>query len=297
MPFKTRALKASGVGAGPYAADYNRSYNTHTEHNASEAFANNDVAIADQGPYEYPGHLEGRRYVNPITCVPDVQHGNQYGYLGDTPGPREMQTGNAPSGGYMVNPGGNYTVGFQAGALPDNRRVAERSRGDDWEWNQAKINRVDLGGNRDFRRSEVRWAEEFSIPQPVWGVDVPVNAIEDSPYRRDWPEPNRLTMRTNPNPTRVLNAYDQASEFKNSGTRYNNGTHYSMAEHNSLTPTPMQTQGTPVRGLRNTYRLTPAPWDGTNTDGPANTSGYQTTTNIGGSDGAAGFGAPSYVLM
>jgi hypothetical protein len=281
-----------GVANGPYTANYNRQYDTHTEHGANGAFAVNPPDVADRGPYEFSDVGRGPKYVNPLNKIPDKNlpgRSNVDGYLGDATGPREIQTGNAASGGYTTYPGLGFADGFQRGVHPDNRRMQERTRSDDWEANQAKINRVDIGGNQDFRRGEVRLygAEHFTPPVPAAPVWKSPNAITDSPYRQDWSEghgPNGdkgLTVRTNPNPYLYLNKFDQASEKKNSGSRYLNGMHYSMAEHQTLQPYVDQTDGSnAVRKFRNTYRITPAPWDTTNTDGPSNTPEYVTTTNL-----------------
>lgn len=295
----------NNVGAGPFAADYNRSYDTHTAHTSNTAFAVNPPAFADEGPYEYsgigPDPIE-RKYRNPTNRVADqAQHGDDYGYLGDTIGPREIQTGNAPSGGYATRPGLGFAAGFQRGAIPDNRRVAARNRQDDWEDNQVGIHYQRDANVRSRRQANVResWTEFDSLPAPVHQI----NAIEDSPYRKDWSDEHMgpgmgggsATYRTNPNKFRNFDRYDFDSNYANSGSRYNNGTHYSMAVHQTLTPYGPSTDGAnPVRAGRNTYRIQPAPWDTTNTDGPANTPSYVTTNNLG----AGGQnGSPSYRLM
>jgi hypothetical protein len=305
MGWNRQNLNASGVGAGPYTANYNRSYDTHTEHGSNSAFAVNPPAYADVGPYEYSGRgndPQVRAYHNPENIIPDVQHGSQYGYLGDTIGPREIQTGNAPSGGYATLPF-SYTVGFQQGALPDNRRMAERNRSDDWHENQYDIYTQRDAERRSRRAGNVSedWVEFDPVPFPVH----PVNAIEDSPYRKDWPDGHQTggmpggsaTWRTNPNTFRNLDRYDYPGSYAISGSRYMNGTHYSMAVHQTLTPYGPSTDGAnPVRVGRNTYRMEPAPWDTTNTDGPSNTPGYSTTISLEGTSSGTGFGTSSYMI-
>src|SRR5580658_9372567 len=99
---------SNGVGTGPFAANYNRNYDTHTEHSSNQAFAVNPPAYADDGPYEFSGvgpDPTDRAYRNPSHRVAGaLGSGDPYGYLGDTVGPREIQTGNAPSGGYATLP-------------------------------------------------------------------------------------------------------------------------------------------------------------------------------------------------
>jgi hypothetical protein len=246
--------------------------------------------MADIGPEEYSavGQNQYPRYHNPNTSAPNAADGPPAsGYLGDSIGPREIQTGNAPSGGYTTLPGLGFTANQYGvvGVNPDNRRAAAVNRTDDWETNQAAINRWAIGGNQDARRDVVRLNDEETfvnyghLPMPSHQV----NAITDSPYRRDWPEPDRLTMRNNPNQYRYRNDYDRADVQRNSGTRYVNGTHFSFAEHNTLTPYKDQQGGSqPVRALRNTYRITPAAWDADNTDSPSNNPSYTQTVNLAG---------------
>jgi hypothetical protein len=294
---------SAGVGAGPFAANYNRGFDTGTRKGSNGAFAVNPPAYADEGPYEYsglgPDPIE-RAYRNPTNRAPDQGfHGAPYGYLGDTVGPREIQTGNAPSGGYMTDM--VYSVGFQKGAIPDNRRVAERTRPDDWEARQGPIHARRDAETRSRRAANVResWVEFDTLPMPIHQI----NAVEDSPYRKDWSDAHMgpggaggsATYRTNPNRFRNFDRYDFATDRATSGARYLNGTHYSMAVHQTLTPYGPSTDGAnPVRAGRNTFIATPAPWDSTNTDGPANTPGYMTTANL--SNGPSQ-GLPSYRLM
>lgn len=284
--------KVGNVGAGPYVANYNRNFDTHTAKGSDQAFAVNPPDLADSGPQNYSGlgTHQPRQYRNPVTVeVSSVPR--QDGYLGNTVGPRDMHTGNAPSGGYTTLPGLGFTANQPGvvGAQPDNRRINPRNHADDWEENQRGIHyrRDDETRYRRSENVEEDWSG-FPLPSLRPGAGE-INAIEDSPYRRDWPEPNRITMRTNPNRFRNHDNWDQTSSYKNSGSRYLNGMHYSFAEHNSLNPYVNQVEGgSAVRSLRNTYRLDPQPWDTTNTDSPQNTPGYETTTSLtGGAYGSA----------
>lgn len=290
-----------GMGAGPFAANYNRAYDTHTAKTSNTAFANNDISYADAGPDEYSGvggDPISRQYRNPLTFAPDAANGD-LGYLGHAVGPRELQTGNAASGGYSTFPL-SFSAGFQQGAIPDNRRMAERTRPDDWEARQGPIHARRDANLVSRRAANVResWVQFDTLPAPVHAI----NAVEDSPYRKDWSDAHAAngqggsaTYRTNPNRFRNFDRYDYTGEYANSGARYLNGSHYSMAVHQTMTPYGPSTDGAnPVRALRNTYRIAPAPWDTTNTDGPANTPSYVTTTNLGDGGNA---GLPSYRLM
>jgi hypothetical protein len=298
---------SSSVGAGAFAADYNRSYDTHTSHTSNTAFAVNPPSYPDTGPYEVSGlgtDKQARAYKSPINFEPDqALHGSPYGYLGDQDGPREIQTGNAPSGGYSTRPGLGFTAGGNGivGINPDRRRIRPGNRSDDWEDNQAQIH---YWRDRElrFRRAEnvqESWVQYDTLPKPV----TQVNAHEDSPYRKDWPDqhmgpggqPGSATYRKNPNTFRNFDRQFFASNYATgAGARYNNGTHYSMAVHQTLTPYGPSTDGAnPVRASRNTYRIDPAPWDTTNTDGPSNTASYATTLNL---SGGGSNGSPSYRL-
>jgi hypothetical protein len=292
MGWGKQNLQASSSGAGPYAANYNRAYDSHTQKGSNNAFTTNPPSVSDVGPYEFSGLNAERKYVNPTNHVPDQAFHGSLGYLGDAIGPREIQTGNAPSGGYATLPF-SYTVGFQKNAIPDNRRMAERNRADDWEHYQKPIH-VQRDAEQRLRRSEnvdEDWATMKGAAGP-W--KSPHNGIEDSPYRRDWPDAHMgpggaggsATYHTNPNKFVNYDVFDSATNYKTSGARYLNGTHYSMAVHQTLTPYVQQLDGgTPVRTLRNTYRLDPQPWDATNTDGPSNTPGYATTVTATSTNG------------
>lgn len=299
MGWGRKDLQASSVGSGPFTADYNRNYDTHTAHSSSREFAVNPPDIADVGPYEYSGigpDKQERAYRNPSNRAPAVEaHDSQYGYLGDTVGPREIQTGNAPSGGYSTRPG----LGFSAnqpgvvGANPDRRRINPTNRADDWEENQYAIHEnrdAELRYRRSMNTSE-NFVEFDQLPQAGTpnGLSAPVNAIEDSPYRKDWSDnhsdmgPGSATHNTNPNRFRNYDLFDKDSSYR-SRTRYMNGTHYSMAEHKSLNPYINQANGgSSVQQVkRNTYYMTPQPWDTTSTDGPSNVAGYDTVTTLAG---------------
>lgn len=291
MPWGSK--KAMGMGNGPYSAKYNQNFTGATSSGANPLFANNDPNQADVGPYNYAGvgpDPVDRAYRNPLNVAVGPEGGD--GYLGMAVGERELQTGNAPSGGYEWFP--QYVAGFQANVVPDNRRTMQY-RPSDWEHDQVNIHErrdAELRYRREINVDE-DWVQFQSLPMP----DHQVNAIEDSPYRKDWPdghaaggrEGGTATYRTNPNRFRNTDNWDQSSTYKNSGSRYLNGTHFSFAQHNSLQPYVNQYEGgTPTRQLRNTYRLDPQPWDTTNTDGPSNTGGYDTVTNLyGGAYGNA----------
>lgn len=261
----------------PYEADYNRAYDTHTSGATSREFAVNNPVVADH-PQE--GTPPTRHYKNPLFGVPES------GAQPDTVWQREVQTGNAPSGGYAERPYlgfasrmggesiGNLTIG-------DNRRLGEY-RPNDWEHDQVQAY-DQRDRERKYRRTEVGQAQNESSGENVVAriPENPVHAVEDSPYRWGWATPNRPTMSVNPNPWRFWRDWDRAAEYRGSGARYNNGTHYSMAQHNSLDPYgPSTTGGTAVRHFRNTYRLDPQPWDAGRTDSPQNTPGYVTTVNV-----------------
>lgn len=292
MSFKKQNLQASQMGAGPYAANYNRAYDTHTEKGSNAAFASNPPAYADHGPYEYAGlgtDAGNRAYRNPTNRAADVAAHGDDGYLGLTMGPKEIQTGNAPSGGYTTRPGLGFTANQKnvVGVEPDLRRMGQRNM--DWEHDQVGAHEVRDRETRYRRGLNVR--EDWATMKPVGKPDLSAhNGIEDSPYRiHDWPdthsltgEPGSTTWRTNPNKFDNYDVFDSNTSYRTTGARYNNGTHYSMAVHQTLTPYHSQVDGgTPTRQLRNTYRLDPQPWDATNTDGPANTPTYQTQTNVG----------------
>lgn len=299
MGWGRKDLQASSVGAGPFSADYNRNYDTHTAHTSNQEFAVNPPDIADVGPYQFSGlgpDKEARAYRSPLSMSPDVLHGSPYGYLGDTIGPREIQTGNAPSGGYTTLPGLGFAANQRGvvGVVPDQRRANPRNRSDDWEDNQANIHQqrdAELTYRRSLNVSE-NWSERDQLPVPGHngGLSANINAIEDSPYRRDWSDGHAqgggagsATHNTNPNKFRNMDAFDRDSSYR-SRTRYMNGTHFSMAEHKSLNPYTNQVNGgSSVQQVkRNTYYMTPQPWDTTSTDGPANVAGYDTTTSLAG---------------
>lgn len=299
MAWGKKNLSAAGVGSGPFAANYNRAYDTHTAHDANQAFAVNPPDIADVGPHAYSGigpDKQQRAYKNPTTVMADVNYPgetDQYGgYLGHTVGPREIQTGNAPSGGYTTLPGLGFAQGFQSGAIPDNRRITPRNRADDWEDNQAAIH--------ERRDSELKYRRSLNVDEafvefdhaPTAGefVSPQVNAIEDSPLRKDWNpahsqygQGGSATFETNPNRFRNFDYFDRDTDYRNR-TRYMNGTHYSMAEHHTLDPYVNSVNGgsSVQQYKRNTYYMTPQPWDGTNTDGPANVPNYATVTDLTG---------------
>lgn len=303
MGWGRQNVQASQVGAGPYAANYNRNFDTHTEKGSNQAFAVNPPAYSDVGPYEYSGigtDKQDRAYHNPTNCAPDqAQHGSPYGYLGDTRGPREIQTGNAPSGGYYTQYGLSW--GFQQNAVPDDRRMGVY-RPSDWEHDQVRFH-ADRDAELKYRRSlnvDENWTTFQYAPTAGEAGSTAVNAIEDSPYRKDWPDGHAAngrvggsaTYKTNPNRFRNTDVYDSPGWFgKTSGTRFMNGTHYSMAVHPTMTPyEPSTVGGTPVRNLRNTFSMTPAPWDTTNTDSPNNTSGYPTNVSATGGAGSSAYG-------
>lgn len=301
MAWGAKNSQASQVGQGPFTADYNRSYDTNTRNKANSQFAVNPPNSADVGPHDFPGigpDANERAYKNPSNRYsdPDYPGARQdQGYLGHEVGPRELQTGNAPSGGYTTLPGLGFAEGFQSGAIPDNRRMAERNRGDDWERYQEQVH-AQRDSELRYRRSlnvEESWTQFDQDPQPgkPGGFSAPVNAIEDSPYRKDWSDnhsdmgPGSMTHNTNPNKFRNFDYFDRDTNYRQR-TRYMNGTHYSMAEHNSLVPYINQAEGgsSVQQYKRNTYYLTPQPWDTTNTDGPSQTAGYATTTTLGSGD-------------
>jgi len=298
MAWGAKNLMQSQVGAGPFTADYNRNYDTHTAHSSSREFAVNPPDVADVGPYQFSGigpDKQERAYKNPTNRAPDPIYPGarqDQGYLGHQVGPREIQTGNAPSGGYTTLPGLGFAQGFQSGAIPDNRRINPRNRADDWEDNQAMIHEqrdAELKYRRSLNVGE-DWVEFDQLPQAghAGGLSAPVNAIEDSPYRKDWSDnhsdrgPGSATHNTNPNKFRNFDLFDRDTNYRNR-TRYMNGTHYSMAEHKSLNPYTNQVNGgsSVQQYKRNTYYMTPQPWDTTNTDGPSNT-GYDTTVSLAG---------------
>lgn len=260
----------------PYEADYNRAYDTHTPGATSREFAVNNPTSADRPQENTPPH---RAYKNPLAGV------DATGAEPDAVWQREMQTGNAPSGGYTERPYlgfasriggesiGNVTIG-------DTRRLGEY-KPNDWESGQVGIH-VMRDHDRVLRREEVGQEQnESSGANAVARIaESPVTAVEDSPYRWGNPTPNRPTMSVNPNTWRFWRDWDRAGDYRGSGARYLNGMHYSMAQHNSLDPYGPSTDGAaPVRQFRNTFRLDPQPWDAGNTDSPQNTPGYVTTTS------------------
>lgn len=254
----------------PFAADYNREYDTHTTGpDPSRPDVSNPPAYSDSGPDNFSGLGVDRKYRNPTTTVNE----GDLDYLGDTIGPREIQTGNAPSGGYSTLPGLGFASDLDGNVFPDSRRTGQY-RPSDWEANQVAIHDKRDADRRARRAENVQ--EDLANIHPTPYVPE-VHAVEHSPIERRYSEGGRLTSAINPNWWRFWRDWDRASDYRGSGARYLNGQHYSMAQHNSLDPYGPSTDGSaPVRSYRNTYRIDPQPWDDGITDSPNNTAGYAT---------------------
>lgn len=274
----------------PFEADYNRAWDTHTSGREDVGGGQGRPAVnpphtADTGPDNFAGLGVDRRYRNPVTTV----NQDDLDYLGDSIGPREVATGNAPSGGYSTLPGLGFAPVLDGTIFPDDRR-SMAYRPSDWELNQEAIH--------DKRDADTRTRRAETTQEDLAGVRpnpyVPeVHAVEHSPIERRYSEGDRLTSATNPNQWRFWRDWDRAGDYRGSGSRYLTGEHYSMAQHNSLDPYGPSTDGSaPVRSYRNTYRIDPQPWDDGITDSPSNVAGYQTVISRA-SGGSAGFSSGS----
>lgn len=268
----------------PFAADYNREYDTHTMGpDPSKPDVSNPPHYADSGPDNFAGLGADRKYRNPVTSV----NQDDLDYLGDTIGPREIQTGNAPSGGYSTLPGNGYAQRLDGITLPDDRRSGAY-RPSDWEANQEAIHAKRDADTR-FRRAETTVEDLANIHPTPYKPEI--HAVEHSPIERRYSEGDRMTSGINPNWWRFWRDWDRAGDYRGSGARYLNGQHYSMAQHNSLDPYGPQTNGSaPVRSYRNTYRIDPQPWDDGITDSPNTVAGYDTVINRASVPQAGGFG-------
>lgn len=99
----------------------------------------------------------------------------------------------------------------------------------------------------------------------------------DSPYQQIWSDtPRPMTSGKNPNTWSETRPFDQASYQKGLGARFLNGNHFSMAGHRRN----YEIYGMkPPSHSRNTYRLSPTPWDSNIVDAPENTPEYETDVN------------------
>lgn len=88
-----------------------------------------------------------------------------------------------------------------------------------------------------------------------------------APSDKRWADNPRLTPPPEPRPTLSMapSSYLFVRPWDNYSARYLNGTHFSMADHRR----DYEILGmAPVRSMRNTYRLEPAPWDTDVVDSP-----------------------------
>lgn len=253
----------------PFEADYNRQYDTHTSGRTDASNFSNDPSYADT-PTDSARLGEGLARSYRVTQLDEpVQIG-----------PREIATGNAPSGGYQTDPGLGWAQDWQRSRAYRPYRVVE-----DYEAGQAIVN-----AQRDLdireRRYNARVAEDLATPKGL-APSLPIRAVEHSPYEREWSEAHGPhgepgpTVRSNPNPWSFFRDWDNPGDgYRGSGARYLNGERTSQAVHNTLNPYSEQEDGmAPRRQGRNTYRVDPAPWDGPQTDGPGNTPGYVSRLN------------------
>lgn len=247
-----------------YEADYNRAYDTHVETPTSREFEVNGPNRPDAAPENTPA---SRAYKNPLTAVVDLDPMI-------TIGPREIQTGNAPSGGYSTDPGNGFASNLNSYEFPDSRRML-RYRPYDFETDQVAVDT-----NRDLelrkRRAETT-AEDLDSMDSEKRFSA-VHAVEHSPYEQKWGEGDRMTSGINPNRFRFWRDWGTSNGVsRDAGSRYLNGEHYSMATHNTLNPYGDQLDGMqPVTRARNTFRLDPQPWDAGYNDAPTNTANYAT---------------------
>lgn len=87
------------------------------------------------------------------------------------------------------------------------------------------------------------------------GITASDRRWADNP-RRNPPEDNRVTQRLSPRSYSYLRPF--MTGLSKMGKRELNQQHFSMADHRRIYPDP---QMNPVRTMRNTYRIDPAPWD------------------------------------
>lgn len=249
-----------------YEADYNRAFDTHQQSPTSREFEVNGPNSAEAAPQNL--NTEGG-YRNPLNRTFDPDD------ISHTVGPRDVQTGNAPSGGYTTLPGMGFASGLNGYEFPDNRRSLAY-RPSDWEANQVQIDFLRDAELRK-RRAETTKEDLSALESEVrlGSVDRSAKASY-SPYSKTWGEGGRMTSGTNPNKFRLWREWGTSDgERRDAGARYLNGEHYSMATHNSLNPYGPSTDGMdPVRKSRNTYRLDPQPWDSGLNDAPTNTQTY-----------------------
>lgn len=248
-----------------YEADYNRAFDTHVETPTSREFEVNRPNMADAPPVNTPA---SRAYMNPLRSVgPELDGPHSIG-------PREIQTGNAPSGGYSTDPGNGFASHLNGFEFPDNRRsLAYRPY--DFENDQVAVY-TDRDIELRSRRAEttVEDLDSLDAEKRFSGV----HDVEHSPYEKVWGEGDRMTSGTNPNRWRFWREWGTSNGVsRDAGSRYLNGEHYSMAQHHTLNPYEDQLDGMhPVSRSRNTYRLDPQPWDAGLNDAPTNTANYAT---------------------
>lgn len=249
-----------------YEADYNRAYDTHQQAPTSREFEVNRPNSSERAPHNV--NTDGG-YRNPLNKAYDPDDDTH------TIGPRETQTGNAPSGGYSTLPGNGYAADLNGYEFPDNRRTMAY-RPNDWESGQVGIHYLIDADTRE-RRSDAGVSEDFTRLEDAPRLEA-VRAATHSPYEREWSETDRITAGTNPNRWRFWKEWGTSDGVrKDAGSRYLNGEHYSMAQHNSLNPYGPSTDGMdPVMKRRNTYRIDPQPWDEGLNDAPTNTPMYPT---------------------
>lgn len=174
------------------------------------------------------------------------------------------------NGGWAKYPG--WASSFRiADRLPDPMRLGR----------EEVLQQPTVNQDRFYRKVDAdEKARESVVTLNATLKDEPVGAysgkqVENSPYRKGWPEPKRLTMRKSPNSWFFWRPFDTDKVAK-VGARELNGDHFSMADHRRTYPI-MGME--PVHRGRNTYRIEPPPWDEELVDGPTNSPGYQVPIN------------------